>query len=54
MINQQFVQHNCMDYRFVNREEDAGVLGLRRAKQSYQPIRLVEKYTAIAKEPIDG
>ena len=52
MINQQFVQHNCMEYDFVNREEDAGVEGLRRAKQSYQPLRLVEKYVATQKEPI--
>lgn len=52
MINQQFVKHNCMDYQFVNREEDAGIEGLRRAKQSYRPIRLVEKYTAVLKEPI--
>ena len=52
MINQQFIQHNCMKYKFVNREEDAGVPGLRRAKLSYQPIRLVEKYIATLKEPI--
>ena len=52
MINQQFIQHNCMDYKFVNREEDAGVEGLRHAKLSYQPLRLVEKYTATLKEPI--
>ena len=36
MINQQFVQKNCMDYEFVNREEDAGVSGLRNAKLSYR------------------
>jgi uncharacterized protein len=52
MINQQFVLHNCMDYPFVNREEDAGVEGLRRAKLSYNPVRLVEKYTATQKEPM--
>jgi len=52
MINQQFVLHHCMDYPFVNREEDAGVEGLRRAKLSYNPLRLVEKYTATLKEPI--
>ena len=46
MINQQFVLHNCMDYAFVNREEDAGVPGLRQAKLSYCPDHLVEKYQA--------
>ena len=52
MINQQFVQHSCMAYRYVNREEDAGIEGLRRAKESYHPLRLVEKYIATLKEPI--
>ncbi len=50
MINQQFVLHNCMDYPYVNREEDAGVPGLRHAKLSYNPHRLVEKYIATLKE----
>ncbi len=52
MINQQFVQHNCMDFAYVNREEDAGVQGLRHAKLSYNPERLVEKYIATQKEPL--
>lgn len=30
---------------YVNREEDAGDAGLRRAKQSYHPVRLIPKYT---------
>ena len=52
IINREFIRHNCMDYKFVNREEDAGVPGLRRAKLSYKPIRMVEKYIATLKEPI--
>lgn len=43
MINQQFVQHECMDYPYVNREEDTGAEGLRKAKLSYRPVFLVEK-----------
>ncbi len=43
MINQQFVQHECMPYRYVNREDDAGSEGLRRAKLSYHPAFLQEK-----------
>ncbi len=46
MINQQFVLNNAMDYTYVNREDDAGVEGLRKAKLSYDPLLLVEKYTA--------
>ena len=52
MINQQFVLHNCMQYSFINREEDAGVKGLRNAKLSYHPVRLVDKYLATLKEPL--
>ena len=43
MINQQFVEHECMDYRYVNREEDTGDEGLRKAKRSYRPVFMVEK-----------
>lgn len=43
MINQQFVQHEAMDYKYVNREEDLGEEGLRQAKLSYRPVFLVEK-----------
>jgi hypothetical protein len=50
IINREFVKHNCMGYAFVNREEDAGVEGLRKAKLSYDPFRLVTKYAALLKE----
>lgn len=43
MINQQFVQHECMDYKYINREEDTGAEGLRKAKLSYRPVFLIEK-----------
>ena len=43
MINQQFVQHECMQYKYINREEDTGSEGLRKAKLSYRPVFLVEK-----------
>lgn len=43
MINQQFVQHECMNYTYVNREEDTGAEGLRKAKLSYRPAFLEEK-----------
>lgn len=50
MINQQFVQHECMEYEYVNREEDTGAEGLRKAKLSYRPAFLVEKGVVTEKE----
>jgi hypothetical protein len=44
LINQEFLRQEWQDYEFVNREQDMGVAGLRRAKESYLPTRMVEKY----------
>lgn len=49
MINQQFVEHACMDFAYVNREEDTGLEGLRQAKMSYRPAFLVQKGVATVK-----
>ena len=43
-INQQFIFRNFKDVEFVNREEDMGISGLRQAKESYNPVRMVNKY----------
>jgi len=43
MINQQFIINELSSYTYVNREEDLGLEGLRRAKESYHPAFMVEK-----------
>jgi uncharacterized protein len=44
-INQCFAADALRGFEFVNREQDLGVPGLRKAKLSYHPVDLVMKYT---------
>ncbi len=44
MINQQYILHECEDVELVNREEDMGIEGMRKAKRSYHPLKMIEKY----------
>jgi uncharacterized protein len=44
-INQLFCKHSWGDMKYVNREQDLGLDGLRQAKMSYNPHHLVEKFT---------
>ena len=43
VINQQFAKR-CQDFLYINREEDMGVEGLRKAKLSYKPTMILDKF----------
>ncbi len=44
LVNREFVRREWFDCRFINREQDNGIPGLRRAKTSYHPDHFVKKY----------
>lgn len=44
LVNREFARMLFTDCRYLNREQDLGDAGLRKAKLSYQPIELVTKY----------
>lgn len=53
MINQQFAEHEWSGVTYINREDDMGLEGLRKAKLSYQPEFLIEMYSAHPKRAED-
>jgi hypothetical protein len=50
LINQEFCAHEWAGIPYVNREQDLGEEGLRKAKLSYHPHHLVNKYTVTLSE----
>ena len=44
MLNNEFAKHYGENTTYINREEDVGDEGLRRAKLMYNPVELLKKY----------
>jgi hypothetical protein len=55
VINQQFCANSWQNVPYINREQDLGEPGLRRAKLSYHPDHLEEKFeVGLASREQDG
>ncbi|GAB1475781.1 DUF2156 domain-containing protein [Bacillota bacterium] len=48
-INNEFCRHMAPHVKYINREEDMDIMGLREAKLSYRPVKFIEKYFAVFK-----
>ena len=44
-INREFLIHEFPEVTLVNREDDLGIEGLRKAKMSYNPVGFARKYS---------
>ena len=53
MIAREFARHLQKDFPeilYLNREEDMGIPGLRKAKEEWYPMFMIDKFTALWQE----
>lgn len=50
LINQQFCARQWSEMKYINREQDLGIPGLREAKLSYNPDHFIKKFSVGLKE----
>ena len=53
VVNNQFAKHLPDNIRYINREDDMGLDGLRKAKFSYHPATLLKKYLCLPRDAAD-
>ncbi len=47
LLDNLFCKEHFGTVRYINKQEDMGIEGLRKSKQSYHPARMAERYTAV-------